>query len=345
MNPLPLPRLTSLSAASGCGCKLEPALLAAMLEGRHAPAAADLVVGNHTADDAAVLRLPGGELLVSTTDFFTPLVDDPYQYGRIAAANALSDVYAMGGRPVLALAIMGWPVDVLGTAMAGQVLDGARALCAEAGVPLAGGHTIAIKEPVFGLAVQGLVMENHLKRNTGARPGDKLYLTKPLGTGMLAAALKRGQLHPEGEAELLGCAGTLNSLGERLGTLTGVHALTDVTGFGLLGHLLEMCNGSGVAAVLQGQALPLLPTAQALAAQFIVPDNAFRNWNAYAAQATGHEPYFAALADPQTNGGLLVAVAPHAVPAYEDAVRGSAYEAIALQPIGEVHPGQGVVVQ
>jgi len=306
-----IPLLTQLSKGSGCGCKLEPALLKALLAGREALPMGNLLLGNHTGDDAAVYELPDGSLLLSTADFFTPLVNDPYQFGRIAAANALSDVYAMGGKPLLAIALMGWPVDVLGTESAGKVLDGARKVCAEAGVPIAGGHTIAISEAVFGLAVQGLVGKSALKRNAGAQAGDALWLTKPLGIGILAAALKRGMLQESdaGYAELIETAGALNCYGAEAGQNEAVHAMTDVTGFGLLGHLVEMCDAGGVSAELWGEKLPMLPAAAAFAAQFVWPDNAFRNWNAFMPYSEGADPFFARLADPQTNGGLLIAAA------------------------------------
>ena len=256
------PRLTSMAKASGCGCKIEPAVLSKILGERGSvnQRFESLLVGNEANDDAAAMRLPSGELLLSTADFFTPLVDDPFEFGRIASTNAISDIYAMGGTPLMALGLLGWPVDVLPPEMAAEVMRGAKEVCTKAGIPLAGGHSITNDVPFFGLSVSGLVAESQLKRNQGAKAGDLLFLTKPLGIGMLAAALKRGKLDEAGYQELIQVTTTLNSLGEHFGKVKGVTAMTDVTGFGLLGHLLEML-GEDLGAELTLGSLPVLESA------------------------------------------------------------------------------------
>ena len=306
------PRLTQLSRGSGCGCKIAPAVLQEILHGRTAPEHfPGLWVGNDRSDDAAVLDLGDGRGLVSTVDFFMPIVDDPFDFGRIAAANALSDVYAMGGQPVMALAILGFPVDKLSPSVAATILDGARAICEEAGIPLAGGHTIDAPEPLFGLSVNGLVSRDHLRTNGGARPGDRIYLTKPLGTGIVAAALKRDKADPAHVKAAVDSMTRLNTLGSRLGKVPAVHALTDVTGFGLLGHLAEVCESSGVSARIDYQNVPLLPGVKTYMDQFIFPDNTYRNWNSLEKKVSGiYGPEFIALCDPQTSGGLLVTIEP-----------------------------------
>src|SRR3569833_1078262 len=254
-------KLTQYSHGAGCGCKISPAILDKIL---HSPIAAipdaRLLVGNDKRDDAAVLDLGNGTALISTTDFFMPIVDDAFDFGRIASANAISDVYAMGGKPVLAIAILGWPIDKLPPEVAQKVLEGARAICAEAGITLAGGHSIDCPEPVFGLAVNGMVNIAQLKQNSTATAGCRLYLTKALGVGILSTAQKRGLLKPEDEAIALKSMTTLNKPGERFAAIAGVKALTDVTGFGLLGHLSEMCEGSGVSAVIEFDKVPVIPS-------------------------------------------------------------------------------------
>jgi selenide,water dikinase len=310
-------RLTQYSSGAGCGCKIAPAVLDEILS--HAqPAAPDsrLLVGNEHRDDAAAWLLDDGQtVLLSTTDFFMPIVDDPFDFGRIASANAISDVYAMGGRPVLALAVLGWPLDRLGPEIARRVIEGARSTCAEAGITLAGGHSIDSPEPIFGLAVNGLVRRDHLKTNAGARPGDLLFLTKPLGVGILSTAGKRSALLPADAGKAAASMARLNRIGAELATLPGVNALTDVTGFGLLGHLLEMCRASGVAARLDAASIPFLADLPPYVAAGMAPGGASRNWQSY-----GHEVHAAdetlrtILCDPQTSGGLLAAVAPAAVP-------------------------------
>ncbi len=309
-------KLTKFSHGAGCGCKIAPAVLDTILKS-NTPYAADkrLLVGNSSKDDAAVYDLENGIALISTTDFFMPIVDDAFAFGKIAGANAISDVYAMGGKPILAIAILGWPVNTLSPNLAQQVLEGARFICAEAGIPLAGGHSIDSPEPIFGLSVNGLVAINHLKQNNTAQKGDLLFLTKPLGVGVLSTAQKREVLKEEYLAPLIEQLGRLNKVGEALGKIEGVHAMTDVTGFGLLGHLIEMAEGSNVSAAISYQATPILTAAKEYVAQKVVPDSTFRNWNSYSAKvafAPGVNVMeaFSILPDPQTNGGLLIAVDP-----------------------------------
>jgi selenide,water dikinase len=275
----------------------------------------DLLVGIETADDAAVYRVNERQAIVATTDFFMPIVDDPFDFGAIAAANALSDVYAMGGTPLFALAVVGMPVDRLPIDTIRRILDGGESLCAKAGVPVAGGHTIDSVEPIYGLVAIGLVDPEHLKRNRGARAGDALILGKPLGIGIYSAALKKQQL-PTGRYEtMLATATQLNTPGMALGSMKGVHALTDVTGFGLLGHLLEICRASAVGAKIQFERVPLLPDAAALARLGLVTGASSRNWSSYGHEVDGNldATERALLTDPQTSGGLLVACSPDAV--------------------------------
>ncbi len=305
-------RLTQYSHGAGCGCKIAPAVLDGILAASGvAPRAPDLLVGHEGRDDAAVMDLGDGTAIISTTDFFMPIVDDAFDFGRIASVNAISEVYAMGGRPLLAIAILGWPLDKLPAAVAGRVLEGARAACAEAGIPLAGGHSIDAPEPIFGLAVTGRVEISHLKRNAGARPGDLLYLSKPIGVGILTTAEKKGLLAPEDARTATASMLQLNSLGAALGPLPYVHALTDVTGFGLLGHASEMAVASDVTALLDADAIPVLHGVARYLEAGAVPGGTRRNLDSY-----GHligpmpEPLRLLLADPQTSGGLLVAVDP-----------------------------------
>jgi selenide,water dikinase len=312
-------KLTRFSHGAGCGCKISPAILDKILHSA-LPGRADprLLVGNDKRDDAAVLDLGNGSALISTTDFFMPIVDDAYDFGRIASANAISDVYAMGGRPVLAIAILGWPVDKLAPEVAQRVLEGSRAICAEAGITLAGGHSIDCPEPVFGLAVNGLVNITQLKQNSTATPGCRLYLTKALGVGILSTAQKRDLLRPEDAAIALASMTRLNQPGETFAKLESVKAMTDVTGFGLLGHLAEMCEGSGVSAVLEFDKVPIIKSLSHYLEQGCIPGGTIRNWKSY-----GHrigplsDTQRNILADPQTSGGLLVAVAEEGAPAFE----------------------------
>ncbi len=325
-------RLTTMSHGSGCGCKIAPAVLEEILKG-HEPQKLfpNLLVGNESKDDAAILDIGNDECLISTTDFFTPIVDDPYDFGRIAAANALSDVYAMGGKPILALAILGFPVDKLPVSVAREIIAGAKAICKEAGIPLAGGHSIDSKEPIFGLAVNGLVKKKNIRRNNTAKPGDLLFLTKPIGTGILATALKRGLLLPEDLKNAISVMTELNTLGTSLSEHEEVHAMTDITGFGLLGHLIEMCEGSGVSAELDFKKIPLIDNLKHYTDQFILPDSVYRNWNAFEKKVSGISgPAFMPLCDPQTSGGLLVSVDP------EFAMKIKEYSLLFLNPIGRV---------
>ncbi|MDR5652541.1 selenide, water dikinase SelD [Ruixingdingia sedimenti] len=311
------PRLTSLSHGGGCGCKIAPGVLEGILRGASAlPVPPELLVGIETSDDAAVWRLNDRQAVVATTDFFMPIVDDPADFGRIAATNAISDVYAMGGTPIFALALVGMPVNVLSQATIGQILDGGAAACRAAGIPIAGGHTIDSVEPIYGLVALGILDPAHLKRNCDARAGDVLILGKPVGVGVLSAALKKGALDADGYAGMLATTTRLNTPGPELARLPGVHAMTDVTGFGLAGHALEMARGSGYGIRLDWAAVPLVAGARALAAAGHVTGASGRNWASYGARVA-LDPALtdldrALLSDPQTSGGLLVACAPDA---------------------------------
>jgi selenide, water dikinase len=315
----PAPRLTSLSHGGGCGCKIAPGVLTELLRRSvPAPAFAQLLVGTETADDAAVYRLNDTQAIIATTDFFMPIVDDPYDFGRIAAANALSDVYAMGGTPLLALAIVGMPVNVLPAQVIREILRGGESICAQAGIAVAGGHSIDSAEPIYGLAAIGVVHPQRVKRNCDARAGDALVLGKPLGVGVLSAALKRQQLEPAGYRALVELTTQLNRAGAALAEIAGVHAMTDVTGFGLLGHLLGMCRAAPVGARLSMASIPLLDGVLALAAAGVVTGASARNWSSYGAEVRLAPEITLAqkalLCDPQTSGGLLVACAPEALP-------------------------------
>jgi selenide,water dikinase len=307
-------KLTAYSHGAGCGCKISPAILDDILSSSFAaPDNKNLIVGNSSKDDAAVYDLGNGTALISTTDFFMPIVDDAFAFGKIAAANAISDVYAMGGKPILAIAILGWPVDKLPPAVARQVIEGARAICAEAGIPLAGGHSIDNPEPVFGLAVNGIAAIKNIKTNSGAKPGDVLFLTKPLGIGILSTAQKRGFINAADYDVMVKQLVQLNSMGEILGNIEGVHAMTDVTGFGFLGHLTELAEGSGLSALVPFDALPVIEAAKKYLEQGAIPGGTNRNWKSYGhkvqiAENLTHLNPINILADPQTNGGLLIAV-------------------------------------
>lgn len=311
-------RLTELAHGGGCGCKIAPALLQeilATLPGQMIPP--DLVVDASTADDAAVYRLNDAQAVVATTDFFMPVVDDPFDFGRIAATNALSDVYAMGGRPVLALAVVGMPIDKLPPEVIRRILEGGQSVCAAAGIAVAGGHSIDSREPIYGLVALGVVDPKRIKRNSAAKPGDVLILGKGLGVGVYSAALKKGLLDAAGYAAMLHSATLLNLPGAALAELDGVHAMTDVTGFGLLGHLLELCRGSGVSSTVRFDDLPFLPGVAALAEAGCVTGASTRNWASYGEHVDlppdWPELRRKLLTDPQTSGGLLVACAPESV--------------------------------
>jgi selenide,water dikinase len=318
--------LTRFSHGGGCGCKIAPGLLAEILarapQGLVPP---ELLVGTETSDDAAVYRLNDTQALVATTDFFTPIVDDPYDFGRIAATNALSDIYAMGGTPIMALALVGMPIDKLPPEVIGRVLEGGASICREAGIPIAGGHSIDVLEPIYGLVGLGLVHPDKVRRNSAAQAGDVLVLGKPLGVGILSAALKKGLLDAAGYAEMIRHTTQLNRVGMALAALDGVNAMTDVTGFGLAGHLLEICKGSGLAGEVSLAALPLIESAVPFAQQGIVTGASGRNWAGYGAQIawpTGASEWQRALvSDPQTSGGLLVSCRPDAAPSVLAAFR------------------------
>ena len=319
-------RLMSLAHGGGCGCKIAPSLLTEITASLPVMnGLSDLLVGTETCDDAAVYRLNPEQAIVATTDFFMPVVDDPYDFGRIAATNALSDVYAMGAKPLLALAVVGMPVNALPVETIRAVLAGGASVCAQAGIPVAGGHSIDTPEPIYGLVALGLVHPDHIKRNSGARAGDALILSKPLGIGILSAALKKGALSAEGYEELIATTTQLNAAGTLLGERTEVHAMTDVTGFGLLGHLMEVCRGSGVAARLDWPAAPVIPIARELAERGFTTGAATRNWASYG-EAVRLPRQLGLwernlMCDPQTSGGLLIACAPGATGEVLDVLR------------------------
>jgi selenide,water dikinase len=339
-------RLTSLAHGGGCGCKLSPAVLRELLSGMPAAQAfPNLLVGIETGDDAAVYRLNDEQAVVATTDFFTPIVDDPYDFGRISAANALSDVYAMGGRPILALAILGMPLGKIAPQTVRAILAGGAAICTEAGIPVAGGHSIDSPELIYGLAAIGVVRPERVLRNTGAKPGDALILSKALGIGVISAALKSGKLEAQLErtvyATLVDSATRLNAAGHALATVAHVHAMTDVTGFGLLGHGLEMCRGSGLSARVRFNEVPLLDGVADLARIPYRTGAAARNWASYG-EAVALAPGMAdwkrdLMCDPQTSGGLLVAVAPGGAAEVLALLRAAGFDRAAV--IGEMHDG------
>ena len=312
------PRLTSLAHGGGCGCKIAPGVLREILAGmRGLSLPPQLLVGIDTADDAAVYQLNDNQALIATTDFFMPIVDDPFDFGRIAATNAISDVYAMGGTPIFALALVGMPVNVLSTEVIGRILEGGQSVCQSAGIPIAGGHSIDSVEPIYGLVVLGLAHPSRIKRNASAQVGDVLVLGKPIGVGIYSAALKKEALSPEGYAQMIASTTRLNTPGPDLAALAGVHALTDVTGFGLAGHALEMARGAGLDVHLDWSAVPLLEGVQALAQQGFITGASGRNWAGYGAEVALPEGFSAVdqalLSDPQTSGGLLLSCAPSSI--------------------------------
>lgn len=326
-------KLTQFSHGAGCGCKISPAMLDTILHSdhvkKHVP---QLLVGYESKDDAAVFDLGDGKCLISTTDFFMPIVDDAFDFGRIASVNAISDVYAMGGKPLLALAILGWPVDKLPPTLAQKVLDGARAICDSAGIPLAGGHSIDSPEPIFGLAVTGIVDKENIKRNDTAREGDLVYLTKPLGVGIITTAQKRGLATVKDVAEAVEQMTQLNSAGEQFGKLSYVHAMTDITGFGLLGHVIEVCDGSGLSAEINYSRIPLMSSVAGYVSKMIYPDNTMRNWSSYQAKVNGiGAESLLTLCDPQTSGGLLVCVEAAHREDFESVIRS---EGLAVHEVG-----------
>jgi selenide,water dikinase len=316
-------KLTSFSHGAGCGCKLSPKVLTTILE-TNTPKVADsrLLVGNDTRDDAAVYDMGNGTGIISTTDFFLPIVDDPFTFGRIAATNALSDVYAMGGKPLMAIAILGWPIDKLAPEVAAQVMEGGRKACADAGITIAGGHSIDNPEPVFGLAVTGSVLLSDLKQNNKAQPGTLLYLTKPLGIGILATAQKKGLLEEEHASIAVDSMVILNDVGLELSEMQEVTALTDVTGFGLMGHLLEVCEASNVSAVIHYDKVPVFKDIHAYLDKKCIPGGTLRNWDSYGHKlAIEDERQRHILCDPQTSGGLLIAVKREAAQSVESILK------------------------
>lgn len=334
-------KLTQFSSGAGCGCKIHPGELEEIIKdlktGGDFPG---LIVGNNSADDASVMKLPNGDLLIQTADFFTPIVDDPYVYGQIAAANAISDIFAMGGKPLMANALLGWPTDKLAPEIANQVLRGAIEICTRVNIPLAGGHSIKIQEPIFGLSVTGICGPNQLKTNNGAMPGDVIYLTKPLGTGILATAIKKEKLSEEGLKTLISITTKVNSEGNLFGNLTYINAMTDVTGFGLLGHLLEMCRGANLGAEIISKSLPVIEESKVLAAQFVIPGNTTRNWNSFEKHTFNlPDDLFAIVNDPQTNGGLMAAVASNNTTDFEAFCKETQ---IQIYKIGNFINGEGV---
>lgn len=349
-GPAGEPRLTSLSHGGGCGCKIAPGVLSEILKGTsRMPLPPELLVGIETADDAAVYRLNDTQALVATTDFFMPIVDDPFDFGRIAATNAISDVYAMGGQPIMALALVGMPVNVLSTATIGRILEGGEAVCRAAGIPIAGGHTIDSVEPIYGLVALGLVHPDRVKRNADARAGDRLVLGKPLGVGILSAALKKERLDAAGYAAMVASTTQLNKAGPDLAALPGVHALTDVTGFGLAGHALEVARGSGLRVLLDWARVPLLGGVAELAAQGILTGASGRNWAGYGAEVAlpaGFTPaQQALLTDPQTSGGLLVACSADSVDAVLSVFHRHGFAAAAeIGEVAEADAGQARLV-
>ena len=340
--PSSAPRLTSLSHGGGCGCKIAPGLLSEILKGTaRMPMPPELLVGIETSDDAAVYRLNDTQALVATTDFFMPIVDDPFDFGRIAATNAISDVYAMGGRPIFALALVGMPINVLPVETIRRILEGGERVCQAAGIPIAGGHTIDSVEPIYGLVVMGLVHPDRVKRNSDARAGDRLVLGKPLGVGIYSAALKKERLDAAGYAAMIDATTRLNTPGIDLAAMPSVHALTDVTGFGLGGHALELARGARCEVRLDWAKVPVLPGVRDLVAQGHVTGASGRNWSGYgkdiqlpAGFADGER---ALLTDPQTSGGLLVSCEAAAVPEVLAAFRRHGFADAA--EVGEVVAG------
>ncbi len=330
-------RLTEYSHGAGCGCKISPKVLDQILVSQlKLPEFPGLLVGNSSKDDAAAYDIGDNNVVLSTTDFFMPIVDDPVDFGRIAATNAISDIYAMGGKPLMAIAILGWPIDKLAPEVAQQVIEGGRQACADAGIPLAGGHSIDAPEPIFGLAVTGLTHKDRLKQNSLAQSGDILYLTKPLGIGILTTAQKQKKLQPEHATLARDVMCQLNTAGADISALAGVHAITDVTGFGLMGHLLEVCEGSDVNADIELHRVPVIPEARDYLAQGCIPGGTGRNQDSYGHKlADMSQPLRDLLCDPQTSGGLLIAVAPEQSPALEALLRQAG---VYNQAIGHLEP-------
>ena len=332
---MPQLKLTEYSHGQGCGCKISPKVLDTILESSLSEIDdPNLLVGNHSRDDAAVYDLGNGEAVISTTDFFMPIVDDPYTFGRIAATNAISDIYAMGGAPLMAIAIFGWPLDKLPPEVGQQVVEGGRSVCIDAGIMLAGGHSIDAPEPIFGLAVTGKVTIKHLKENSKAQVGDKIYLTKPLGIGILTTAQKQKKITKEDETRAIETMCQLNNIGEKLAKIDGINAMTDVTGFGLGGHLTEVCQGSGVHAVINYNKVPVLPNIKDYLANGCSPGGAQRNFDSYGHNLSPMSSEVQSIiCDPQTSGGLLIMVANQAEAEFDQVMREHGFD---LEAIGEI---------
>ncbi len=330
-------KLTKYSHGAGCGCKIAPHVLEQILKSEFtAPVNDKLIVGNSSKDDAAVYDIGNGQGLISTTDFFMPIVDDAFDFGKIASANAISDVYAMGGKPLMAIAILGWPINKLPVELAQKVIEGARTICAEAGIPLAGGHSIDSPEPIFGLAVTGIIDLKNLKQNNTAKEGDLIYLTKRIGVGILTTAEKRNILKEEHKGVAAKQMMQLNKFGEKAGQLTGVHAMTDVTGFGLLGHLIEMAEGANLTSELYYSKVPLLSDLDFYISQKCAPGSSLRNWSGYEPKVSGiTENTLFTLCDPQTNGGLLISIGPNSKEEFEELLITEGYKDFVI-PIGSM---------
>jgi len=328
-------KLTEYSHGQGCGCKISPKVLDTILESSLSEIDdPNLLVGNHSRDDAAVYDLGNGEAVISTTDFFMPIVDDPFTFGRIAATNAISDIYAMGGSPMMAIAIFGWPLDKLPPEVGQQVIEGGRSVCQEAGMSLAGGHSIDAPEPIFGLAVTGRVAIKHLKENSKAQAGDKIYLTKPLGIGILTTAQKQKKITKEDETRAINTMCQLNDIGSKLAKIDGINAITDVTGFGLGGHLSEVCLGSNVAATIDYNKVPTLPNIKNYLANGCSPGGAQRNFDSYGHNLSKMEAEVQSIiCDPQTSGGLLIMVSSSAQSEFDQMMQDAGFE---LEAIGEI---------
>ena len=340
-------KLTQYSHGAGCGCKISPSVLDVILKNNEAKMHYPLLlVGNNSRDDAAVFDLGNGTAMISTTDFFMPIVDDPFEFGRIAATNAISDVYAMGGTPNMAIAILGWPIDKLAPEIAGLVVAGGSKACFDAGIPLAGGHSIDCPEPIFGLAVNGLVDIKHLKKNNTAKKGDFLFLTKNLGVGIISTASKKGIANDKDLAIAIEIMTTLNKVGSALGKLSGVNAMTDVTGFGLLGHLLEMAEGSNLTATIDFKNVPQIQGLDIYIEKGCIPGGTIRNWKSY-----GHKVKIVndsqrnILCDPQTSGGLLVAVSPESVHEFNEVMKNFGLQELFGNSIGRMAERKEITVE
>jgi selenide,water dikinase len=331
-------KLTQYSKGSGCGCKIASDQLHTLLQSNFQEVVdLNLLVGNKNNDDAAVYSIDDKNAIISTTDFFTPIVDDAFNFGRIAACNAISDVYAMGGKPIMAIGILGWPIDKIPISYAQQVLEGARSICFEAGISLSGGHSIESSEPIFGLAVTGIINKNNIKQNNQAQVGDHLFLSKPIGLGILSAALKRGIIRPEDELNMVDMMTTLNKLGAAVSEIEGVNAMTDVTGFGLIGHLTEMTKGANVSANLNLKDIPMIKDIEFYTQQFCYPDITTKNLNAYNPTTEGLNGLeFLLLCDPQTSGGLLISVNEKALPKFLEISKAFDKFNCLKKPIGQI---------